>query len=621
MPLMTVKGGRWSAPVVAPGEEFPDNHLTRTTDPVITVWNRTDNPNPSGTTPTLMGQQLQVFPAGWNRAPLSSTAAEETYQTVIRQYWEKRATSGDAWTAVTDPAGNAYQGGPYVPTEAGQLSVRETVTDKDGTSSARSTIFTIGSATLDAELVYANDLTYLGAFRGPQGGNNYDFTKYGAQAMSFDPAGNGGAGSLFMTSRYGITTGGDLKYEFGEITIPTLVNTSSLGSLNSASFTARNSAPVEATEGQLFNSGIPSNLWRYHTGSLVYNSKLIMAANVGYAVRTPATHWRRPLTLATTGQIEGPVWIDEPTWGTARERGGRMCHVPAEWQAALGGPALVGSVNYSLNQTMSHGPSAFAFDPDDIASTAFVSGTMQSQSGMSTSQIKLAAGTSGSFVGYSLGITGGTGFSSSEPHGVFEVTAWDNATKIATVSPTRTENYDATTTFKLFPKIDCEAVLFYPTGVSTSLEYTDARVSEIFGFAPAIWTDATFLAGMCIPHGTRTLLHLTVCGNGFLRYNNDHAQYDPQRPITGPRAYPYLFRFYAYDLDDLAEVKAGTRTPHSVRPYASWNFDLKIGAAGTDLGGMCYDPVNRRIFISQIGGGPNGEAVIHAFQVNNAVGI
>jgi hypothetical protein len=115
------------------------------------------------------------------------------------------------------------------------------------------------------------------------------------------------------------------------------------------------------------------------------------------------------------------------------------------------------------------------------------------------------------------------------------------------------------------------------------------------------------------------LLFFGRVGNAFSRYNNTQAQYDPEWPVTGPRSYPYYYRCWAYDLNDLAAVKAGTKTSYEVNPYAVWNFNLPIGGYGADINGVCYDHVNRNIIISQETGVNSNEAVFHVIKVNNAV--
>jgi hypothetical protein len=181
----------------------------------------------------------------------------------------------------------------------------------------------------------------------------------------------------------------------------------------------------------------------------------------------------------------------------------------------------------------------------------------------------------------------------------------------------------------VFETVASSTLLHYPlgnytSGLSTALEDNGSYLNPgIFSFAPAVWTDSWKYAGVCIPHGTNSILFFGRTGNAFARYNNAHTQYDPQYPITGPRAYPYYYRCWAYDLNDLAAVKAGTKTSYEVNPYAVWNFTLPILPNGSELNGLCYDHVNRNIIISQMGpGGGAGnfnECIFHVIRVNNAV--
>jgi hypothetical protein len=589
------------------------------TPPALTTWTRGTipsatkrNPNPANTTPSLAYQIAQVYPAGFDRSLLTSTAAEETYQTTLADYWERSTNGGATWTPITDFVGNQYLGSVYTTSAAdigAQIRVREVQTNINGTQTSTSSVFSIGTASRSSALVYPSDLQYMGAFRGPSA-NSYEFSKYGGRAMSYDPAGNGGAGSIFMSEFYN-------SYRFGEITIPVPVVATSISSLNSASFTSRNSTPVEATEGQLFNSGIPANLYRYPLGSAVYNSKLIIAANVGYANEIPCGIWRRPLTLATTGSLEGPVSLYSVDAPSPRLKSGQMCAVPADWQTALGGPVLTSTGSLSINGNLSHGLDVFAFNPDNLAGVGFIAGTLPSQAGVPAGSVKLAAATSGALAGQMIGLTGGTGFQSDNSSGVRRITAWDNTTKIATLDSAFSNAVDTTTTYKVFQTVASSTLLNYPA--ATPLEDNNTYLTTIFSFAPSVWVDAWQYAGVCIPNGTNSILFFGRTGNAFARYNNVQSQYDPQYPITGPRAYPYYYRCWAYDLNDLAAVKAGTKTSYEVNPYAVWNFTLPIGGLGNNINGLCYDSVNRNIIISQESAGSFGECAFHVIRVNNAV--
>jgi hypothetical protein len=307
-----------------------------------------------------------------------------------------------------------------------------------------------------------------------------------------------------------------------------------------------------------------------------------------------------------------------------RLKSGEMCAVPSAWQSALGGPVLTSIGSLSVNADLSQGVCAFAFDPDNLAGVGFISGTLQSQTGVPAGSVKLAAATSGALAGQMIGLTGGTGFQSDNSSGVRRITAWDNTTKIATLSSAFSNAVDSTTTYKVFQTVSSTTLLNYPLGnyaggLSTSLEDNASYLPGIFTFAPSVWVDAWYYAGVCIPHGTNSILFFGRTGNSFARYNNSQSQYDPQYPVTGPRAYPYYYRCWAYDLNDLAAVKAGTKTSYEVNPYAVWNFALPIGGLGNNINGVCYDSVNRNIIISQEFAGSFGECAFHVIRVNNAV--
>jgi len=73
---------------------------------------------------------------------------------------------------------------------------------------------------------------------------------------------------------------------------------------------------------------------------------------------------------------------------------------------------------------------------------------------------------------------------------------------------------------------------------------------------------------------------------------------------------------WAYDAHDLAAVRAGTKNPWDVKPYAVWSLDLPTppNHNGHHLGGATYDPATGRLFISQQFG--DGDyPVIHVFKV------
>lgn len=134
------------------------------------------------------------------------------------------------------------------------------------------------------------------------------------------------------------------------------------------------------------------------------------------------------------------------------------------------------------------------------------------------------------------------------------------------------------------------------------------------------------MRGVVLPEGTSTVLFFgrhgaTFCyGVGTADRNKAGRPagdgvnlycYDPADGGKGVHGYPYSPYVWAYDANELASVRAGSRRPWEVRPYAVWS----LTGMGPEIGGAAYDPATNRIFISEMLG--NGVLpVIHVFSVS-----
>jgi hypothetical protein len=144
------------------------------------------------------------------------------------------------------------------------------------------------------------------------------------------------------------------------------------------------------------------------------------------------------------------------------------------------------------------------------------------------------------------------------------------------------------------------------------------------------------MGGMVIIPGTRTALYFGTNGVGPNCYGNGTPDpsldgvigtdgekycYDPTSGDKGSHAYPYRYQIWAYDLNDFAEVRAGTRAPWSVVPYGVWPFDLPTAATIWKLGGVGYDAATQTIYLSQLQADKDGYSyrpIIHALRVNGS---
>ncbi|MEO8259163.1 MAG: hypothetical protein ABI868_17590 [Acidobacteriota bacterium] len=129
------------------------------------------------------------------------------------------------------------------------------------------------------------------------------------------------------------------------------------------------------------------------------------------------------------------------------------------------------------------------------------------------------------------------------------------------------------------------------------------------------WNGSTEIGGVVIPENTRSALFFGRQGLGPFCYGEGAACGDPTDPYKGTHAYPYAYYVWAYDLTDLAAVKAGQKRPWDVRPYAVWPLILPFGIANAHLRGATYDRSTGRIFVTQAFG-DESQPLVHVFRIN-----
>lgn len=208
------------------------------------------------------------------------------------------------------------------------------------------------SAALDAQtLLKQADLVYQGAFRLPGGKSGESSFDYGGSALAYNPAND----SLFIV-------GHDWNQMVAEISIPPIVNSSQLSQLS----TAKVLQPfTDATEGKMFT--VDGGTIKIG-GLMVYQGKLYVTAYSYYDGdgSQRLSHFARPITLSTKGQVSGPYEVGALKAGFVS---GYMTQIPQAWQASLGGPAITGNCCLSIISRTSWGPAAFAFNPVDLGKT------------------------------------------------------------------------------------------------------------------------------------------------------------------------------------------------------------------------------------------------------------
>lgn len=431
-------------------------------------------------------------------------------------------------------------------------------------------IFTHATQASDAPLVYANNLEYVGAFKVPTG----DDMSYGGSVITYNPTKN----SIYIV-------GNSNDQKVAEISIPEIVQSNDLATLNRATYLQ---TPSDITEGNRRNiaeggsilSATAVNLG----GLLVYKGNLIGTSFAFYSYDAVLSHFTSGLTLSALNDFSGMYAVGAPQEvPTASFVSGWMTHVPSELQSELGGAVITGNGGLSILGRTSFGPSAFSFDPSNLVV--------------------------------------------------------DNPAPAT-------------------------ALLYYPNKHQTL---------NLNGYNNPIFNDTTKIAGMTMVNGSRSILYFGYHGIGENNYGQPSGNpiyadtctspdncimgpkgwpicEDPNNCITGrkgvpfdpecngsgadgcyfdplglggkgPHAFPYVYQVWAYDSNELVEVKAGTKKPWEVLPYATWQLPFSVVARTTLFGGAtAYDASTGRLFVVQ----PNGELykccqklpVIHVFQIN-----
>lgn len=172
--------------------------------------------------------------------------------------------------------------------------------------------------------------------------------------------------------------------------------------------------------------------------------------------------------------------------------------------------------------------------------------------------------------------------------------------------------------------VPAEPLLYYPTDHATLGAWEGSNPT---------YGGTTQVGGVALIRGTSTALFIGRNGTGAFCYgggtgdravadsrgaDGEKMCFDPTNSDKGQHAYPYRYQMWAYDLNELAEVRAGRRDPWSVTPYGVWPFDLPFPESSVRIGGVAYDAARQRLFIAQSQADRDGYAyrpLIHVFRV------
>lgn len=165
-------------------------------------------------------------------------------------------------------------------------------------------------------------------------------------------------------------------------------------------------------------------------------------------------------------------------------------------------------------------------------------------------------------------------------------------------------------------------LLGYPNSNPVSYQGTQSS----WGTTSDIYNGSTKITGVVFPTGTRSVLFFGRQGTGTFCYGPGVSTspppsgdcYDPAVSSKGTHAYPYRYQVWAYDANDLLNVKEGNVPEYAPHPYSIWALNLPYSSDANPhlIGGAAYDPATNRIYLSQECVYANCSPIIDVFQVN-----
>lgn len=466
-----------------------------------------------------------------------------------------------------------------------------------------------------AERVIPNkDLKYLGAFRVPHTTNNGTDLLYNANGnLSYDPDTN----ELIIVGNFNSN-----PTKVGKITIPTPVISANknVSDLNSASF---DGSMIDITNGKQVNgaSGFELSSVQYvPTESGQSNPHLIYMIKDQYAVIAPSSYGEDCIGWSDTNftNIYGLWHLDS---GNARAYDESLFMIPQAWaDTYLNGMSLGFS---RVKPEESNGP------------TLFVSAPWQDNGGSPPANGTALA--SKELIDYG---------NSGHPINIFNrSTDWTDAIWV-TINGKAALVYLATVGFR---QRETQNGWWYDPEAETYKGGSPDLYSHLNGAIDASVTtiplvDASDYYAPYWEHiGSEQVYctgksgnNLTGCTRG---YNSTSATTHPDgyavRQILadeyyygdygdGYDAFPYIPMLVFYDVDQIAQIAAGTRSVYDIQPYAYFALDKYMYTSSavtgimktSDVNGMAYDATNQKIYISEYRGDGN-YPLIHVFSLTD----
>jgi hypothetical protein len=413
-------------------------------------------------------------------------------------------------------------------------------------------------ASTTSERLQISDLSYQGAFRLPD-----DFN-WGALGMSYYPPGDGGRGSLLVTgfqAPYSPDHPGEVCWNpswscnayYGQVLIPRLTKAPNWEDLPQASLVG---TMIN------FDNGLAATVHREY----------LFISDIEYFPRTGTQ---------TKNKIYGAinVWYAEGVFGENT--------FPTIWMANLDGSGVRGMFHVGPESVPYHGRKmgAYLFTVPQWYADRYLGGRRMI-----------------------------TGRSRGTPARGEEPVTTDGGSQGPTLfafQPLDSDNPSG--------NLDALPLLYYRVKFPgcAGPNVGDPLLCDYPGFTMCDdWTGGAF-----VDNGShRAILLLGYKGLGTNCYDEPPVECnDPCSNEHGYHCHPYERQILFYDVHSLGDIATGLRNPWSVLPYNVWRpteFYLS-GNVCWNVGGMCFDTTNGRLFMIERGlGGDTNASVVHVWSLS-----
>ena len=115
-----------------------------------------------------------------------------------------------------------------------------------------------------------------------------------------------------------------------------------------------------------------------------------------------------------------------------------------------------------------------------------------------------------------------------------------------------------------------------------------------------MWNGNSYVNNIVLIPKTRTAIYCGAHGTGPFCYGSPGVECtDPEVPAHGYHTYPYRYQNWLIDMGQWAEVRAGSRQPWDIRPYAYYPVTYPTAARGHHVIGSTYDPADCVLYVMQ----------------------